>query len=133
MSEPDQKTPDRIVSTEITWNGGCNPTVEKRKKKKKGKKVNVEVKVDSFFNIFRTLEPSKDDKPASTQENDEDADEAADDIETQMAFTAEMGDQMKDDLVHLALEYYLGAIEYDGSDAGGSNDGDGEKEDAEAA
>jgi hypothetical protein len=48
---------DKTTSTPITWKASCNPTVMKKKKKRGGKKVNVEVKTDSFFNIFNTLDP----------------------------------------------------------------------------
>ena len=35
---------DRMVSTDIKWKDGCDPTKKKIKRKKKGKKINVEVK-----------------------------------------------------------------------------------------
>ena len=132
ITDADQKTPDRITSTTITWNGGCNPTFEKKKKKKKGKKVNVEVKCDSFFNIFKTLESSGDDDKADDKKEDEGDDE--DDVdegemEQQIAEAAELGDQMKDDLVPLALEYYLGVIEIEEPD---DEEGEGDDDSGDA-
>jgi hypothetical protein len=50
---------DKTVSTSIQWKDACNPTLKKTKKKRKGKKVTVEVKADSFFNIFDEIDPQK--------------------------------------------------------------------------
>jgi hypothetical protein len=50
---------DRTVSTEIKWKDACNPTLKKQKKKKKGKKVTVEVRAESFFNLFEEIDPAK--------------------------------------------------------------------------
>ena len=49
---------DKTLSTKIEWNDGCNPTVQKKKKKRGGQKVTVEVKADSFFNLFVDLDPA---------------------------------------------------------------------------
>jgi len=58
---------DKTTSTEIKWKANCNPTITKKKKKRGGKKVNVEVKTESFFNFFNTLDPDaegeKENKP----------------------------------------------------------------------
>ena len=53
---------DKTVSTEIAWKASCNPALEKKKKKKKGKKVTVEVKCESFFNIFEDIDPDTEEK-----------------------------------------------------------------------
>ena len=135
ITDSDGKTPDKIVATVISWNDGCNPTVEKKKKKKKGKKVNVEVKVDSFFNIFKSLdgqaEPKEGETAGKEKKDGEDDDEDGDDeMETQLQDAVEIGDQIKDDLVPLALEYYLGVIELEEADMdeddSGDDDDDGE-------
>jgi|TARA_B110000305_G_scaffold37472_1_gene37823 hypothetical protein len=76
---------DKTTSSEITWKDACNPTVTKKKKKKKGKKVTVEVKTDSFFNFFATLDPD-DDKPEDNKEkkdakkDDDEEDDGAEEI-----------------------------------------------------
>ena len=69
---------DKQISTSITWEQGSNPTLMKKKKKKKGKKVNVEVKCESFFNIFCTLDPENK-PPAEEKDNDDDEGMDADD------------------------------------------------------
>jgi len=104
---------DKCVSTKITWSDGCNPTTKKQKKKKKGKKVNVEVKQDSFFNFFCDIDPEaaeKDEKKDKKEDEDEGS-EMEDDDYQKLQDELEMADQFKDDLVPLALEYYLGVIE----------------------
>mmetsp|Transcript_4396 Transcript_4396/g.7452 ORF Transcript_4396/g.7452 Transcript_4396/m.7452 type:complete len:269 (-) Transcript_4396:333-1139(-) len=72
---------DRKLCSEIKWKDACNPTLKKQKKKKKGKKVTVEVKQDSFFNFFTTIDPTADDKEPKKEkpEKEEDEDEADDD------------------------------------------------------
>ena len=92
---------DRTVSTQIKWKDNCDPTIQKKKKKKKGKKVNVTEKVRSFFNFFKDKDPA--------QMDEEEEEEEDDDMDDQQ----EIADQIKDDLVPLALEYYLGVIEID--------------------
>jgi len=45
----------KVEGTEIEWNAGCNPTVERKTKKRKGKKgqkVGAEKKIPSFFDLF---------------------------------------------------------------------------------
>ena len=109
---------DKMVSTEIKWKDGCDPTRKKVKKKRKGKKVTVEVKCDSFFNFFKD-EPEKSDKD---EEKDEDgADMDVDELQDEHQQLAE---QFKDDLVPLALEYYLGVIEQDDEDGFDDEDED---------
>lgn len=122
ITDSDQKTPSKITSTEITWADGCNPCVEKKTKKKKGKKVKMEVKVDSFFHIFKTLtaEDAKDDDKKDDDGEGIDEDGFGDNIDE----AAEVGEQIKDDLVPLALEYYLGVIEMEDPDEDGEGDDD---------
>lgn len=66
---------DKTVTTEIKWKDSCNPTLKKQKKKKKGKKVTVEVKAESFFNIFETIDPETAEKKESNPKDDEEDDE----------------------------------------------------------
>lgn len=56
---------EKTISTEIKWKGGCDPTMQKKKKKRKGKKVTVEEKIDSFFNFFKDCDPN----PVGTAED----------------------------------------------------------------
>merc|ERR1712166_871295 len=103
---------------------------------KKGKKVSVEVKVDSWFNLFKNLDPKdvpekkEEDKPKKDKEGDDDEDdEGDDDMEMDMADAIEIGDQIKDDLVPLALEYYLGVIELEDAEGDDDMDDDDDSED----
>lgn len=109
---------DSTKSTEIKWKDNCDPTIMKKKKKKKGKKVNVTVKCRSFFNFFKDRDPN------STGDDDDNDEEEDDDMDDQQ----EIGDQIKDDLVPLALEYYLGVIDIDDEDDS-DDDSDGKKDD----
>lgn len=114
---------DKMESTKIDWNDGCDPTKKKVQKKKKGKKVKMEVKQESFFNFF-TDEPEEKDKG----EGKEDEDEFEDPEDALKDEHGEMAEWFKDDLVPLALEYYLGVIEADADDEddefGGDDDSD---------
>ena len=90
----------------------------------------VESKVDSFFNIFKSLkrddkEPEEKPEKKDKGDDDDEDDGGEDDIDTQMMDAVELGDQIKDDLVPLALEYYLGVIELeDPEDEEGEGDDD---------
>eukprot|EP00356_Strombidium_inclinatum_P015267 CAMPEP_0170483162 /NCGR_PEP_ID=MMETSP0208-20121228/2894_1 /TAXON_ID=197538 /ORGANISM="Strombidium inclinatum, Strain S3" /LENGTH=354 /DNA_ID=CAMNT_0010756101 /DNA_START=16 /DNA_END=1077 /DNA_ORIENTATION=- len=125
--------PIKTQSTEIKWKDACNPTIKKQKKKKKGKKVTVEVKCESFFNIFETIDPEnagkKDDEKKEKPEDDEDGDyDEADELNMKLQEDHDIAEQLKDDLVPLALEYYLGVIENEGEDDEDDEDDDDEDE-----
>ena len=92
----------------------------KKKKKRGGKKVNVEVKTESFFNIFNTLDPDAEDEKEKPEKKDkggeEDEDDEDDEINQKLQEDLDTADQFKDDLVPLALEYYLNVIETEDQD-----------------
>ena len=79
--------------------------------------MNMTVKCPSFFNFFK-------DRNMDNTADDDEEEEEDDDMEDQQ----EIGDQIKDDLVPLALEYYLGVIEIDEEDDS-DDDSDGKKGD----
>jgi hypothetical protein len=90
--------------------------IKKQKKKKKGKKVTVETACDSFFHIFNNLDskdseefPKKEETPKKVDE-DEDED-SGDEITEKLTNDLEVADMIKEDIIPLALEYYLGVIE----------------------
>ena len=121
------------VGTTINWTAGSDPTKEKKKKKVKvgGKKKTVtkEVKCDSFFNFFETVELDEKDKKGK---KDDDSENEEDDVGEQMDEDFEFGNEFKDDLIPLALEYYLGVIEQesdDEDDSEGDGEGDGDDSD----
>ena len=129
MSKP--QVLEKCVGTPIEWAAGSDPTHEKKKKKVKkqgkAKTVTTTVKVDSFFNFFDTVEAKDLDKP----EGDEDDDEESDPGE-QMDHDMDVGNDIKDDIVPLALEYYLGVIEKDDDDADEDGDDDDDDDDEDA-
>lgn len=106
---------DKLESTEIQWKDNCDPTKKKIQKKKKGKKIKQEVKVDSFFNFFKDKPEARPSEGDDDKEKDDDGAAAADDAEEELEMfhgeQLEMAEQIKDDLVPLALEYYLGVID----------------------
>lgn len=84
---------DKTTSTPIEWKDNCNPTMTKKKKKKGGKKVNVEVKCDSFFNFFNTIDPALEDDKEKDKKPKEDDDEFDDDgIENRLADDLDQAD-----------------------------------------
>lgn len=70
---------DKMVSTNIEWKDGCDPTKKKIKRKKKGKKINVEVKQESFFNFFKDEPEPKDGGEGEKAEKKEGEDDMPDD------------------------------------------------------
>lgn len=128
----DKNILDKTTSTKIDWKDGCNPTIKKTKKKKGKKKVNVTVKCDSFFNFFNDIDPEtskKEDGEKNKEGDDKDEDfedvedGADDDVQDKLQEELEIADQFKDDLVPLALEYYLGVVDADDDE---EDDEDGE-------
>jgi len=115
---------EKCIGTTIEWAAGADVTKEKKKKKVKsgGKTKNVTktVKCDSFFNFFETVEASEVGK--ETEDDDEDDEENK--IGEQMDHDFDMGNDIKDDLVPLALEYYLGVIEKEEEDDDDEDDDD---------
>jgi len=124
---------DSTSSTAITWKDGCNPTLKKQKKKKKGKKVTVESECESFFNIFKTLtQPDEKEvetkKPAGDEDDEEDMEE---EIQEKLADDLEVAEMIKEDVIPLALEYYLGVIEKEAPEDEEAEMGSGDDDDEE--
>jgi len=126
---------EKSVGTEIVWTQGSNPCMEKKKKKIKvgGKKKTVtkEVKCDSFFNFFQTVELTEKDKKAKDDKgtgSDDDEDDE-DDVGEQMDEDFEFGNEFKEDLIPLALEYYLGVIEQESDDEDDDDEDGADKDD----
>ena len=68
------------------------------------------MKVDSFFNFFETVELKEKDKKGGKAGNDSD-EEGENDVGEKMDEDYDLGNDFKDDLIPLALKYYLGVIE----------------------
>ena len=75
--------PEKTKSTKINWKDACNPTLTKKKKKKKGKKVTVEVKCDSFFNIFNDIDPETFES-SGDKEDDEEGQDMEDELDQKL-------------------------------------------------
>ena len=105
---------EKCEGTEIQWKEGKNVTEKKVKKKSKNKKsgasktVNKVVECESFFNYFKTIEmPDEKD----LKEGDEDEEEK--NLGDKMDEDFDLGNEFKDQLIPLALEYYMEVIEDD--------------------
>ena len=120
---------EKCIGTNIAWAQGCDPTKEKKKKKVKSggkaKTVTTTVKADSFFNFFETVEAAEGPKKSG---NDDDSDDEENKIGQQMDHDFDMGNDIKDDLIPLALEYYLGVIEKADSDGEDDDEDDDDDE-----
>ena len=130
---------DKCIGHNIDWTPGTDPTKEKKKKVKtvngKTKTQTKTVNVPSFFTFFRTIEApiANPMMKAPAAQKDDDSDKEGEDgdneLGEQMDHDFDMGNDLKDDIVPLALEYYLGVIEKDDLDSGeeeGDDDDDGE-------
>jgi len=118
MSKPNVVESNK--GTEITWKAGCDPTHMKKTKKKKGKKVTTNEKVPSFFDLFSTIDVAK-----NAAEDSDDNEEAE-----KMDMNMELANEIKDSVIPLALELYLGVIELgeDSEDDGEDDDDDSDDE-----
>ena len=100
---------EKCEGTEISWKEGRDPTKKKTKKKnKKTKKTETKtVDAESFFSFFKSaaLPDSKDLANIKEEEEKELGDKMDDDFE--------LGNEFKDQLIPLALEYYLEVIEHE--------------------
>ena len=122
---------EKCIGTNIEWTAGSDPTKEKKKKKvKQGgkqKTVTTTQPCESFFNFFETIEAANiGAKKPSGDDSDEDDEEAK--IGELMDHDFDMGNDIKDDIVPLALEYYLGVIEQE-DEASDSDAEDGDDDD----
>lgn len=50
---------EKLIGTPITWKAGCDVTKTKKKKGKGKKKHTVEVRAESFFNFFESVDAEK--------------------------------------------------------------------------
>lgn len=113
---------DKAEGTVIEWTPGSDVTKQKKKKGKGKNKKTVVVKAQSFFNFFETVERSEKDGG-----DDEDEEESADG-DMQLEDDLDLGTTIKDDLVPLALEYYLNVIPQEEAN---SDDDDEDSDDSE--
>ena len=130
---------EKCEGSEIEWKDGKDVTKKKIKKKQKAKKgkpgqtITKVVEQESFFNFFKTREMPDEKElaegkitPKEKGEDDEDGVGEKDAAEL-MDEDFDLGNEFKDQLIPLALEYYLEVIEEDDED--GCEDEDCEDDD----
>jgi nucleosome assembly protein 1-like 1 len=96
---------ERCEGTEIAWKDGKDVTKKKIKKKNKKKQtITKTVEYESFFNFFKTVTmPDEKDVEKLAEEEEKDLGDKMDE-------DFDLGNEFKDQLVPLALEYYLEVI-----------------------
>ena len=115
---------EKCEGTVIEWKDGKDVTQKKIKKKQKpkkgqpGKTITKTVEQESFFNLFKTITMPDEEELAGkkpSKEEEEEGEEKKDAGEL-MDEDYDMGNEFKDQLIPLALEYYLEVIEEDDED-----------------
>ena len=150
---------EKCEGTEIDWKDGKDVTKKKIKKKQKAKKgqpgktITKTVEQESFFNFFKTITMPDEEELAGgkkpVKDEDEDGENAEKDPAELMDEDYDLGTEFKDQLIPLALEYYLEVIEEDdeeecddedcddddchGGDKKGKKGGDSDDEDEKPA
>lgn len=109
---------EEATGTEIQWTPGSDVTKTKKKKGKGKNKKTVVVKAESFFNFFETVGKSVDEATG-------DSDDEEDAGDMQLEDDLDLGSTIRDDLVPLALEYYLNVIPQEDEVDSGDSDEDG--------
>lgn len=108
-----QNVIEKCEGTDILWKEGRDVTKKKIKKKQKSKNkgnktITKTVDQESFFNFFKTVNmPSEEDllkKDAEAEEEEEK------NIGEQMDNDFDLGNEFKDQLIPLAVEYYMEII-----------------------
>ena len=120
---------EKCDGTEIAWKDGKDVTKKKIKKKSKNKKagnktVTKTVEQESFFNFFKTI-VMPDEKELAEGKEKEGEDEEEKDVGELMDIDFDLGNEFKDQLIPLALEYYLEVIEEEEGDEDSCCDDDG--------
>jgi nucleosome assembly protein 1-like 1 len=112
-----QNVIEKCEGSEIQWKDGKDITKKKVKKKQNKKKntsgaktVTKTVEQESFFNFFKThVMPEEKDLVNINEEEEKELGEKMDE-------DFDLGNEFKDQLIPLALEYYMGVIEHDEED-----------------
>jgi len=120
FSMSQQNVIEKCDGTSITWTPGSDVTHTKKKKGKGKNKKTVTVKCESFFNFFATIDVQS----VQTNKQHDDEDDEHDEEAEQMDADFELGNTIKDDLIPLALEYYLGVIDQGEDDSDEEDEGD---------
>ena len=133
---------EKCVGTEIDWKDGKDVTKKKIKKKQKAKKgkpgqtITKIVDQESFFNFFKTRVMPDEKELAEgkepPKEKDEDDEEGAGDKDPAELLDEDfdLANEFKDQLIPLALEYYLEVIEEDDDNEDDHDHDDDDENDA---
>jgi nucleosome assembly protein 1-like 1 len=128
---------EKAEGCEIQWKENMNITVKKVKnKKKKGKATGTKtVDAKTFFSFFKTQEMPDFRKIMESGQNPDNLDEEdMRELGSKMDEDFDLGNEIKEQLIPLVLEYYLNVIDFDESDdedPEGSDDG-GDSDDSDA-
>lgn len=124
---PDEHILEKTESTEIQWKTDKDPTKKRVKKKQKNKKTNAVRTItktedqESFFNFFKTMTMPD---PKKLDEMDK---EEQEELGTKLDEDFDIGNDILNEIIPEALEFYLGVIEDEYSDL----DSNSEEEDGE--
>ena len=107
---------EKCEGTTIGWKEGKDVTMKKIKKKNKKKNaaqktITKMVEQESFFNFFKTIQMPEEKELTEGKKGEEDEEEK--DVGELMDQDFETGNDFKDQLIPLALEYYMEVIEDD--------------------
>ena len=123
----------KTEGTEVKWKDGKDLTKKKKQKKQRNKKTNatrtvvVEVDDESFFSFFKSQ------KMPDEAELDKMDSEEEDNVGAKLDMDFDRGNDILDELIPEALEYFLGIVEQDEDSMDGpppddSQSSEGEKE-----
>lgn len=118
---------EKCEGTEIAWKDGKDVTKKKIKKKskKKGgqnKAVTKVVEQESFFNFFKTIVMPDEKELAEKEAVAKEGDEEEKDVGELMDADFDIGNEFKDQIIPLALEYFLEVIQEDEEGCEGCSD-----------
>jgi len=104
---------EKCEGTDILWKEGRDVTKKKIKKKSKAKKggaktITKTVDQESFFNFFKTVTMPTEEELLKKDEAQEEEEEK--NIGEQMDSDYDLGNEFKDQLIPLAVEYYMEII-----------------------
>jgi nucleosome assembly protein 1-like 1 len=131
----DDRILEKTEGTHIVWKEGKNPTIKKVKKKQKNKKtgevrsVTKVVDQESLFNFFKSKSMPESDKLDQMEK------EEREELATKLDEDFDLGNDIINEVIPEALEYYLGVVEDKFSDLDSNSEeedvGEGENDEDE--
>ena len=132
----DERILEKVESSSINWKEGKDPTKKKVKKKQKNKKTGAvrtimkTAEQTSFFNFFKSL------SMPPPEEMDWKSKEEQDELSTKLDEDFDLANDIFNELIPEALEFYLGVVDDEFSDLDSNSseeDGSNDAEDEESA